>query len=303
MSSQRNINLAAWQYQVGDGYIQGYLGPLKNSQPTIHFLHGNGFAVKTYLHFLEKLEGYNLILQDAAGHGESTAGKRFIGWNDTASRFRASLEAQRKVLPENELIGVGHSFGGCMTTLMSEQDPTLFDRLVLLDPALFPPRLIWMMRGVKLAGLKSQIPLVKQARRRRTQWESFAQVKSNFFERGTFKGWKPECLEDYIEFSIKHDEKGHYQLGCPSWMEAEIFSSYPKRLWAAIANISVPTYIIQGKDTFDYFKEAYRLAAKLNPNIQVVEVDGGHCFMQQHSAESARVVLDILKKNESGELI
>jgi pimeloyl-ACP methyl ester carboxylesterase len=296
MSSKRSISLTAWQCQVDQGHLQGYLGPVKDSQSTIHFLHGNGFSVRTYLCFLEKLEGYNLIMQDAAGHGESTAGKMFIGWNGTASRFRESLSSQRTLLPKNELIGVGHSFGGCMTALMSEQEPTLFDRLVLLDPALFSPRLIWMMRGVKLAGLKSLIPLAKQARRRRTQWDSFAQVKSSFFERGTFKGWESACLEDYIEFSIKHDEKGHYQLGCPSWMEAAIFSSYPKRLWNTIAKISVPTYIIQGKDTFDYFKEAYRLAAKLNPNIQVIEVEGGHCFMQQNSSMAAQTVMDVLRK-------
>ena len=152
------------------------------------------------------------------------------------------------------------------------------------------------MRGVKLSGLKSQIPIARQARSRRTQWESLAQVKNSFFERGTFKGWEPACLDDYIDASIKQDEKGHYQLGCPPWMEAAIFSSYPKRLWRAIANISVPTYIVQGKDTFDYFKEAYRLAAKLNPNIQLIDVEGGHCFMQQNSSATAQVVRDILKK-------
>lgn len=296
MSSKRKRNLSSWQYKVDDGYIQGYLGEIEEHRPTIHFLHGNGFSVKTYLCFLEKVTGYNLIMQDAAGHGESTPGDAFIGWNATASRFVESLKAQRVALPKTELIGMGHSFGGCMTALMGGQDSALFDRLILLDPALFPPRLIWMMRGAKLAGLKSQIPLAKQAKRRRTQWESFAQVKSNFFERGTFKGWEPSCLEDYIDSSIKCDEKGHYQLGCPSWMEAAIFSSYPKGLWRTISNISVPTYIIQGKDTFGYFKEAYQLAARLNPNINVIEVEGGHCFMQQDSSMSAQVVMNVLNK-------
>jgi len=296
MNLKRSRNLAAWRHQFGDGHIQGYLGQVKQNQSTIHFLHGNGFSVKTYMCFLEKLEGYNLIMQDAAGHGESTTGKRFVGWNITASRFSESLNAQQLVLPKTELIGVGHSFGGCMTALMSAQTPALFDRLVLLDPALFPPRLIWMMRAVKLTGLKSQVPLVKKARRRRTQWENLAQVKSSFFERGTFKGWESACLEDYIASSIKRDEEGCYRLGCPSWMEAAIFSSYPKRLWTAIANISVPTCIIQGKDTFGYFKEAYRLAAKLNPNIKVIEVDGGHCFMLQNSTMAAQAVMNVLKK-------
>ncbi|RCW99921.1 alpha/beta fold hydrolase [Marinomonas foliarum] len=296
MSSEKNIDLATWRYEFDGGHIQGYLGKVDITRSTVHFLHGNGFSVRTYQSFLSKLEGYNLIMQDAAGHGGSTAGQKFIGWNRTAARFVDSLNAQRQQLPKNELIGIGHSFGGCMTALMSHQESSLFDRLILLDPALFPPRLIWMMRGVKLSGLKSQIPLARQARRRRTQWESLAQVKSSFFERGTFKGWEPDCLEDYITSSIKCDDKGHYQLGCPSWMEAEIFSSYPRRLWSAISEISVPTYIIQGKDTFDYFKEAYQLAAKLNPNIQVIEVVGGHCFMQQYSGKAAQAVLDVLKQ-------
>jgi pimeloyl-ACP methyl ester carboxylesterase len=298
MSVKNSIDLTAWQHKVSDGHIQGYLSEIEGNLPTIHFLHGNGFSVKTYSCFLGKLKGYNLIMQDAAGHGESSSGERFIGWNDTASRFVASLKAQRTKLPNQDLIGVGHSFGGCMTALMSEQTPALFDRLVLLDPALFPPRLIWMMRGVKVAGLKSQIPLARQARRRRSQWESLAQVRRSFYERGTFKGWESECLNDYIASSLRRDEKGHYQLGCPTWMEAAIFSSYPKRLWRSIAKISVPTYIIQGKDTFDYFKEAYQLAAKLNANIKVVEVEGGHCFMQQHSSMAAQAVMEVLKVDE-----
>lgn len=297
MASKEKINFVTWNSSLEDGSIQGYLNRKNDTEPSIHFLHGNGFSVKTYSCFLGKLGAYNLILQDAAGHGGSTAGKRFVGWNKTATRFINSLEQQKFALPDTGLIGMGHSFGGCVTVLMSDQKPSTFGRMVLLDPAIFPPRLIWMMRGVKLAGLKSRVPLARQAKRRRTQWESYAQVRGNFFERGTFKGWEDECLDDYISSSIKCDENGHYQLGCPTWMEAAIFSSYPQGLWRAIKNISVPTYIVQGKETFDYFKEAYRLAAKLNPNITVVEVDGGHCFMQQHSSLSAAAVMDLLKED------
>ena len=296
MDLKSNENFTTWRSEIGRrGYIQGYVNHVCDRKPTVHFLHGNGFSVKTYTRFLKQLDGYNLIMQDAAGHGGSSIGKRFIGWNATASHFLDSLNIQRGVLPKTELIGMGHSFGGCMTVLMNQHKNPVFDRMVLLDPALFPPRLIWMMRGVKYAGLKSQMPLARQARRRRTHWDSLEQVRENFFGRGTFKGWEDECLDDYISSSIEPDEGGGYKLGCPSWMEAAIFSSYPKGLWRAIAKISVPTYIVQGKDTFDYFKEAYRFAAELNPNIQVVEVDGGHCFMQQDSAGSAQAVLDILK--------
>ncbi|GAA0837703.1 alpha/beta hydrolase PoxA [Marinomonas arenicola] len=290
--------LDAWRHEFVDGYTVGYVGPVRDERPNLHFLHGNGFAVQTYRQFLSALgEDYNLILQEAAGHGRSSAGRRFVGWNATAERFSASLKPRMASLPKQKMMGVGHSFGGCMTLLMGAQDPALFDRLVLLDPALFPPRLLWLLRAVTFLGLKNHVPLAKQAKRRRVKWESIDQVKANFTGRGTFKGWHPSCLEDYIEHSIRQDKASReYHLACPSWMEAAVFASYPKGLWKAIRSISVPTYIVQGKETFSYFKEAYQLAARINPNIQVIEVEGGHCFMQQYPEQSAKKVREILKQ-------
>lgn len=295
--------LDRWQHEFEQGYTVGYQGELDSTRANLHFLHGNGFAVCTYRRFLSYFEdGYNLTLQEAAGHGLSPAGKQFVGWNGTAERFAQSVTARLPQWPKTERIGMGHSFGGCMTALMSARHPELFDRLVLLDPAMFPPRLLWLMRGAKLAGLRSQTPLAKQAKRRRTQWESFAQVKANFEGRGTFKGWQNECLEDYIRYAIRHDETtGLYHLACPPWMEAAIFASYPKGLWQAVRTIKVPTVIVQGEDTYSYFQEAYRLAAHINPNISVVSAQGAHCFMQEHPEQTARLVRDILQQKKSAQ--
>ncbi|REG81197.1 alpha/beta fold hydrolase [Marinomonas pollencensis] len=300
MSLHKNEWLDSWRHEFVDGYIVGYAGQCHPERPNLHFLHGNGFAVQTYRQFLTAFdEDYNLILQEAAGHGRSSAGKRFVGWNNTAKRFSVSLKAQTSTLPQQPTIGMGHSFGGCMTLLMSAQQPDLFDRLILLDPALFPPRLLWLMRTVKILGLKHHAPLAKQARRRRKQWESLDQVRANLTGRGAFKGWEPACLEDYIQHSIRQDQASkHYHLICPSWMEAAVFSSYPKGLWQAIRSISVPTYIVQGEETFSYFKLAYKLAEKINPNIKVIEVKGGHCFMQQYPQQSAQTVKTLISQQE-----
>ncbi|MEL0638317.1 alpha/beta hydrolase [Marinomonas sp. TI.3.20] len=295
---QSNEWLSAQRYDFEDGFTMAYTNQLKFDRPNLHFLHGNGFAVRSYQRFLASFaEDYNLILQEAAGHGGSSTGERFVGWNETAERFSISLKAHEVALPKTENIGVGHSFGGCMTTLMSAQDPTVFDRLILLDPALSPPRLLWLLRGASLFGLKGKIPLAKQAKRRRTQWETMDQVKASFTGRGIFKGWDPLCLDDYIQHSIRQDESsGLYQLSCPVWMESDIFASYPRGLWKAIRSISVPTYIIQGKHSFPYFKEAYRLAERLNSNITVIEVEGGHCFMQEHPEKTAQLIKGLLGK-------
>ena len=297
MSSPQEHAFIPWRFEYQGGFLQGYRSDLADAEASIHFLHGNGFAVRTYSEFLSKLEGYNLILQEAEGHGGSSVGEHFIGWNETAQRFYQSLQTQHSA-KDGELIGVGHSFGGCMTALMSVQDPSLFSRMVLLDPAFFPPRQLLLLRITQWLGLIGKVPVVRQANRRRTQWDHVDKVKANYQGRGTFKGWQDKCLEDYIEYSIRQDENGHCELICPTWMEAAIFGSTAKGLWRNILRISVPTYIVMGKDTFPMFKKAYRLAAKLNRNIRLVETAGGHCFMQEDPQVTAKLVQDILNIEE-----
>ncbi|SBS30838.1 haloalkane dehalogenase [Marinomonas spartinae] len=284
---------APWQYVVDNksDYVVGYQSQINSSLASLHFLHGNGFAVGSYRHFLAHFANdYNLLLQDAAGHGESSSGEKFVGWNETANRFVKSLQSRLPQLPATERIGMGHSFGGCLTALMSAQEPGLFDRIVLLDPAMYPPKVIWMLRGVRISGFRRRLPMVRQASRRRTHWESLANVKASFKGRGTFKGWQDRCLDDYIRYSVQEDEDGQCYLRCPTWMEAAVFSSYPKGLWQLIRSVKVPTYIIQGESSYDFFIEAHHLAARLNPNIKVVTVKGGHCFMQEDPAAAAQQV-------------
>ncbi|WCN07682.1 alpha/beta fold hydrolase [Marinomonas mediterranea] len=289
-----NFEPISFQNEKDNWTLAGYKHQSESPRKALHFLHGNGFAVGTYSKMLSPLaKDYTILTQDAAGHGESPAGKAFIGWNETARRFNESLVHYSETL-DVPLCGVGHSFGGAMTLLMSVQAPEHFERLVLLDPALFPPRLIWLLRGMKIAGLDHYVPLAKRTRKRRTQWDSYAQVKKSFLGRGIFKGWDEECLEDYIRYSLTCDDHNHYHLNCPTWMEAAIFASYPKGLWKAVKRLSVPTQIVYGKDTYKYFKESYHLAAKLNSNIQLVEVEGEHCFMQEQPFDTAEVVRGLL---------
>lgn len=291
---------AAWRYSLtSDGssedYLSGYQSDVNDTQASIHFLHGNGFSVGSYRHFLAYFaDDYNLIMQDAAGHGESSLGEQFVGWNETANRFSQSLHSRLPHWPKTERIGMGHSFGGCLTALMSAQESDLFDRIILLDPAMYPPKTIWMLRGVRVAGMNKRLPMVRQAMRRRTRWKNVANVKASLKDRGTFKGWQEACLDDYIQFSTRQDDNGECHLRCPPWMEAAIFASYPKDLWRIIRSVKVPTYIIQGESTYDFFKEAHHLAARLNPNIKVIAMKGGHCFMQEDPEAAAKQVKDIL---------
>lgn len=268
---------------------------------TLHFLHGNGFAVRTYDAMLEQLaDELNLIVQDGPGHGKSPVGSRYLGWNKTASNMLQVLQQFQAIYQAQPLIGAGHSFGGCMTLLMSARNPDLFERTILLDPALYPPKMIWLLNGIRWSGLKRKLPLVRQTERRRTMWPSAQDAFSALYNRGTFKGWEDRCLWDYIRYAMHQEDDGKCHLNCPAWLEAAVFGSAPKGLWRLVKSVTTPTYIVYGDDTYDMFKAAYQLAQQLNPNIRLIKVTGGHCFMLQYPEQTARLVRSIMAQGEAG---
>ena len=269
----------------------------QSSKAVLHFLHGNGFASMSYAEMLMPLANeYDIFTQDAAGHGLSDVDKTFIGWNKTASRC---LDAAQQFLPDDQVrVGLAHSFGGCLTALMAAQAPKYFDRLIIVDPALFTPRMLWLLRGMRISGLMTQVPMVKQARRRKTSWLNKEEARRYFTGRGTFKGWTDESLECYLDHSLRADHTGMNQLICPPWMESAIFASYPKRLWKSLTELQVPTTIVAGKDTLPFFRQSYTYAARVNQNIDLIDVEGGHCFMMERPQETADLVLSLLKQSD-----
>ncbi len=287
--------------ETSDCLLSYHLHQQENIPNTVHFLHGNGFAVRTYEGMLEKLiQDENLLLQDAAGHGLSPAGPEFVGWNGSAARFHESLTRLREQYHLGSLIGMGHSFGGCMTLLMSAKDPSLFRYNILLDPALYPPRMIWILRGVRMSGMRHKLPLVRQTERRRDSWSSAEEAFNSLKGRGTFKGWEDQGLRDYVEYSTHDDDNGQRVLNCPTWLEAAVFGSAPRRLWSTLKKVTTPTYILWGTDTYDTFRESYQLINRINPNVHLVEVKGGHCFMQQFPEQTAKLVRGIMDHGKEG---
>ena len=69
---------------------------------------------------------------------------------------------------------------------------------------------------------------------------------------------------------------------CRPSREVEIFSSFPKRLWASLARIDTPTLVLYGEQTFPFVPQSLTRWARLNPHVEPRQVAGGHCFMQEH---------------------
>lgn len=267
--------------------LRGWCTP-PSGRPLLHVLHGNGFCGRVYEPMLQALAAdFDLWLCDLPGHGDSDAMSHFPGWNAFA---RAALECAltaTTVYGNVPRLALGHSLGGVLTTLMLGQAGQPFQRAALLDPVLFSTPMLLGMH----VGLARLNPLARASRRRRRQWPDRAAATKALQGRGTYRGWTDDALQAFVTHALSDADDGSVRLKCAPELEATIFASGPRGLWPAVKRVSAPTLIAYGHDTMPFVQAGARRALALNPHAFTVRaVQGGHCFMQQHPADTAALV-------------
>jgi pimeloyl-ACP methyl ester carboxylesterase len=290
------MNLQAWSHSTSAGFtLRGWHSPA-TGKPLLHFLHGNGFCGRAYEPLLQLLAvDFDLWLCDVQGHGDSDHGGRFHGWNRSAELALEAFAAGNRMFGEVPKYALGHSFGGVLTALELAKHPGLFQRAVLLDPVLFSPAMIGVMALSDVVGLYRRNSMASKARTRRRQWPSAQAAFDGLHERGMFKGWTPEALWAFVEHAMQPVEQG-VELKCRPSREADIFGSYPRRLWSSLAKVQTPTQVIYGLRTYPFIATSVARWSALNAHVSAQTVAGGHCFMQENPQDAAqRVAMFLLK--------
>lgn len=288
------MQLLPWSHASSAGFtLRGWHSPA-SGKPVLHFLHGNGYCGRVYQPLLEHLaEDFDLWLCDVQGHGDSDHGGRFHGWNRSAELALEAFAEGRERFAEAPVFAVGHSFGGVLSSLMLAQQPQLFQRAVLLDPVLFSPAMIGVMALSDVVGLGRLNTLASKARKRRRQWPDRDAAYAGLHGRGMFRGWTEAAFAAYIEHAL-HDTEQGVELKCRPSREADIFGSYPKRLWPSLAKVVTPTEVIYGQRSYPFVAKSVARWCASNPHVRAQVVDGGHCFMQEQPTATAERVADFL---------
>jgi pimeloyl-ACP methyl ester carboxylesterase len=288
------VELVPWGYETASGLrLKGYCQQ-DSGKPLLHFVHGNGFNCLVYWPLLRRLtDSFDLILTHAQGHGGGDAGEHFAGWNHNAAMLTEVISAFQQEWRHRRWIGVGHSFGGVLTSFVATLQPQMFERLVLLDPVFLPKSFSTAARLLHPLGVMHQVPMVKQARNRTTFWPAREAARKAFYQRRIFRGWDDECLDAYVNHALVEDERGvHLQI--PPWLEAEIFARFPKGVWKAVADFSLPVDIFYGEKTYPFVKRGLMTAARKSQYVQLHPMPGDHCFMQQCPAKLSDSMLSLL---------
>ncbi|MGP9801207.1 alpha/beta hydrolase [Rheinheimera sp. NSM] len=278
------MQLIPWSYHTRQGFtLRGYRSEA-SGKPVLHMLHGNGFCSRMYQPMLQLLAAdYDLFLSDAQGHGDSDHGGAFVGWNKSADLAAEAWQAHKTLYAEVPVYGVGHSFGGILTALIHTTSPSPFAAAILLDPVLFTPGMLTVMSTLKGVRLYHKNPMAKAALRRRQHWPDRDTALNYLNNRGMFANWHPDALAAYIDHALKPTEQG-LSLKCLPQREADIFSSYPEKLWQQLARPCPPVHVIYGDKSYDFVAKALKKWQKRNSAVSIEQVSGGHCFMQEQPA-------------------
>jgi len=309
------------------GHIAGLNFGRAHGPIDVAFLHATGFCALAYRRLLEPLgPQFRVVALDLRGHGHTTlparpaklahwygyaqdvigalrqiAGREPSGPGDLSWPGRPSGPGEppgpdqppgpRKPGARSEpavRLLAGHSLGGTVALLALAADPALAGSLLMIDPAMVPPRI----RGLLMLPfapqmLRRRLPIARSAARRRSQFPALEEVLASYRGRGAFRTWLPGFLEDYVEDAFARRPDGSVTLRCaPDW-ESATFAAHRHDLRGALRALRVPARLLlaERESTAARMLGVIRECA---PALDVEVVPGSTHFLPMEQPERVR---------------
>jgi pimeloyl-ACP methyl ester carboxylesterase len=268
----------------------------------MHLALANGFVAQTYLpllrHFEDSYRLLSLVPRALWGDGAPPPPTYGASW----SVYGHDMLAGMQTFQLENVLAVGHSFGGVASLLAALQKPDVFRGLILLDPTALAPRICEAMRQARdKSNVVAAHPLAEKARRRRRVFESVDAMFNRFRQKEVFAQWSDEALRLYVEYgTVARDDGKRILTWSPDW-EAYYYSTPYIDIWERLPELdalSLPKLIITGEHSDIYTPESLQKMRDLVPSAtyHVVE-DHGHLFPQsapQTTADLIRGWLSVL---------
>lgn len=264
----------------------------------VHFAHANGFPAGVYSSIIDGLSKEHKVY--ALNHCSrfrcdrvcDTRPVKVEHWEHIADELIGFLDGMGR----KPYTGIGHSLGGVSTMIASVKRPDLFSKIIMLDPVLLAPRLILLIRFMRLIGMRGKFPLAVRARKRRDGWESKAEAEEYFKDKALFKDWDDSSFKAYIEYGFAELEDGSVRLFCPPETEAQMFESYCVNVWKWVKKLKVPAVIIRGENSDTLLDASWDLFGRLQPSVKKIVAPGaGHLFPLEKPGETLELILSNMR--------
>jgi pimeloyl-ACP methyl ester carboxylesterase len=252
----------------------------------------NGFPPETYQPILEPLtrqyRAVCVLPRALWQNGSQPQDTR--SWHTVADDLLAGLRAHQL----SDVVAVGHSMGAVASLLAVLAEPARFRGLIMLDPAIMPPRVMRFIKALNLLGLSEQMPLVKKARRRRRDFATVEAAYTYFKNKALFANWPDDSVQRYARSVTRPvgNGGGLTLAWSPDW-EAQYFKTIYAGVWGAVRRLKglLPVLVIRGALTDTFTRPAADLMQRLVPDVTCVEVAGhGHLFPQSAPMQTRMIM-------------
>jgi len=171
----------------------------------------------------------------------------------------------------------------------------LFSKLVLIDPTMLEPSLLWKIRWMRLFRLEARNQLVQGALRRRRSWANREEALAYFKGKPLFKNWPEDSIKAYVESITEVQAGGEARLAYPPEWEARIYRTIPTDVWNLPLRIRCPALVIRGERSNTFTEKSEKAFQKANPSVPIhVVKEAGHFVPQEKPRETGKLMLEFL---------
>lgn len=247
----------------------------------INLLPANGFLPETYISLLRPLtKHYHVICMLPRALWQDEKPPTLLHqWDMLADDLLAGLAYHNL----DNVIAIGHSFGGTASMIAAVRQPECFSALCLLDPTFFRPEWLEALEQMQRDGSIIEFPLVQGAMRRRRAFETKDEAFAYFRTKKLFADWSDESLQLYVDYGLQPAINGGFELRwSPEW-EAYYFSTGFTRSWEVAPKLRglLPVLAIGGSTTDTFVPEIAAMLQDVLPEATFAEIEGhGHLFPQ-----------------------
>ena len=191
--------------------------------------------------------------------------------------------------------------GGIAALRAAIRRPGWFKALILLEPVLFPPNLIFQWNVVRALGLGQRMhPLIQAAQKRRRTFDDLEKVFSGYRRREVFRFFSDDALKTFIAGMTKPASGGGYELVySPEW-EIQIYVTSIWRdmeLWRGLRTLKIPLLIIRGAETNTFFAATGQRVVRTNPSIRVETIQKAtHLVPLERPSETIDIIQAFLSE-------
>ena len=265
--------------------------------PALFFLHANGYPSECYRPLLEMLAlDFRLICMLQRPLWKGSNPMDLNTWHPLSDDFIQFLDERNA----GQVTAVGHSLGGVVALRAAIRQPERFKALVLIDPVLLPPMLIFAWQILRILGLSDRAhPSIQAARHRRTRFKDLDRVFRSYRQKPVFKFMTDQSLKACIKGMTCRDGDS-YELCYPADWELQIYRASIWKdmdIWRCLPGLNVPLLLIRGAETNTFRSAAVRKILSAIPTAQYSNIpNSSHLVPLERPDQVSQAVKDFLQE-------